>query len=82
MLGAASAARAGEWVQVSCVNPDGSAAGSEGWNTAIAGAGYGSNSTTACAPGNPMYALLSSDAAVGVGSQETLHYSPPASLDA
>ena len=74
----ASQAAAGEWVQVSCVNPSGGGAGSEGWLTVIAGGGYGSNASTACGPGNPMFALLSSDAGVGVGSAETLRYIPPA----
>ena len=44
----------------------------------IAGGGYGSNSGTACGPGSPMFAILSADAPVGVGSAETLQYSPPA----
>lgn len=79
LLGAPCAsAQAGEWVQVSCVNPDGSGAGSSGWVSMIAGGGYGSNTDTACGPGAPMYAILSSDAAVGTGSAETLHYIPPA----
>jgi len=77
LLGA-GAAHAGEWGQVSCVNPDGSAAGSEGWSSMIAGGGYGSNTDSSCGPGNPAWALLSSEAAVAVGSAETLRYSPPA----
>ena len=44
----------------------------------IAGSGYGSNTNSACGPGSPAYALLSSDVAVGVGSAETLSYTPPA----
>jgi hypothetical protein len=78
LAGPATSAHAGEWVQVSCVNPDGSGAGSSGWVSMIAGGGYGSNTDTACGPGAPMYAILSSDAAVGTGSAETLHYIPPA----
>jgi hypothetical protein len=73
-----SVARAGEWEQVSCVNPNQTGAGSAGWVSVIAGGGYGSNSSTGCGPGGPMFAILSSDAAVGVGSTETLRYSPPA----
>jgi hypothetical protein len=71
-------AQAGEWEQVSCINPSQTAAGSEGWVSMIAGGGYGSNSSTGCGPASPMFAILSSDAAVGVSSAETLRYSPPA----
>lgn len=71
-------ADAGEWVQVSCVNPNQTAAGSQGWVSMIAGGGYGSNSTTGCGPGSPAFAILSSDVAVAVGSAETLRYIPPA----
>lgn len=71
-------AQAGEWEQVSCVNPNQTAAGSEGWVSMIAGGGYGSNSSTGCGPGSPMFAVLSTDAAVGVSSAETLRYIPPA----
>jgi hypothetical protein len=74
----AAVAHAGEWVQVSCVNPDGSPAGSNGWVPMIAGGGYGSNANTACGPGTPMYAILSADVAAGSGSAETLRYIPPA----
>ena len=74
----AGAAKAGEWEQASCVNPDGSAAGGDGWGAMIAGGGYGSNTNSSCGPGSPAWALLSSDAAVGVGSAETLRYTPPA----
>jgi len=74
----ASAAYAGDWMQVSCMNPDGSAASSEGWsNFTVGGLGYGSNSGTNCAPGTPMYAIVSTDAATPVNSSEDLQYTPP-----
>jgi hypothetical protein len=73
----ATAAYAGSWVEVSCVNPSQSAAPSEGWTSFAAGGGYGSNRGTGCGPGSPMFAILSMDAAVGVGSAETLQYTPP-----
>jgi hypothetical protein len=76
-LSAATPAYAGQWVEVSCVNPNQSAAPSEGWTSFAAGGGYGSNNGTGCGPGSPMYAILSTDAAVGVGSAETLQYTPP-----
>ena len=34
---AAPQARAGEWMQVSCVNPNGSAAPSDGWSSFTTG---------------------------------------------
>lgn len=73
----ASGAYAGSWMEVSCVNPNQSAAPSEGWSSFAAGGGYGSNNGTGCGPGSPMYAILSTDAAVGVGANETLQYAPP-----
>ena len=73
----ASPATAGQWVQVSCVNPNGSGAGSQGWVSMVAGGGYGSNTDANCGPGAPAFALLSTDAAVPVGSAETLRYIPP-----
>src|ERR1019366_4727822 len=65
-------------MEVSCVNPDQGAAPSEGWSSFAAGGGYGSNVGTGGAPGGPLYAGLSSAAAVAGGSNETLQYSPPA----
>jgi hypothetical protein len=75
---ACPAAQAGAWAQVSCVNPDGSGAGSQGWVAMVAGGGYGSNTDTNCGPGAPAFAILSNDAAVPVGAAETLRYIPPA----
>jgi hypothetical protein len=74
----ASAAYAGDWMQVACVNPDGSAASSEGWSSFSSGSpGLGSNSGTNCGPGTPMYAILSTQAAASVGQSEDLQYTPP-----
>ena len=70
-------AYAGNWMEVSCENPNLSAAPSEGWSSFAAGGGYGSNNSTSCGPGNPMFAILSTQAAVGVGAAETLQYTPP-----
>ncbi len=72
------AAHAGEWVQVSCINPNQTAAGSAGWSSFQGGGGYGSNNGTGCGPGSSAFAILSTDAAVPVGSDETLQYTPPA----
>jgi hypothetical protein len=80
VLVAASPARADDWMQVSCVNPNGSAALSEGW-TAFASGDPGAFSTNnnQCAPGMPMAANLSADTAVPTESDEYLEYQPPAS---
>jgi hypothetical protein len=75
----APAARAGDWIQVSCVNPDGSAAPSEGWTTyATAGVSPLSGASTSCAPGTPMDAALSNVTAVAPNASENLQYTPPA----
>jgi hypothetical protein len=76
-LGAASA-RAGTWMQVSCVNPDGSAAPSEGWSAGSTGSpAYGSSDSAQCGPGAPMTAALSDLAPDPVGAAENLQYQPP-----
>jgi hypothetical protein len=77
VLGAATPASAGEWVQVSCENPNQSAAPNQGWTSFFAAGGNGSNNDTVCGPGSPMSAILSTNAAVAVGSNETLQYTPP-----
>lgn len=74
----AGPARAGQWMQVSCVNPDGSAAGNEGWSGSASNTGYGANNTAVCGPGAPMQAILSSAVAEPVNAYELLQYQPPA----
>jgi hypothetical protein len=79
LLSLPAVARAGSWIQVSCVNPDGSPAGEAGWSSfSVGGPGYGSNTSTLCAPGSPMAAYLSDQAAAPTGAQEVLQYTPPA----
>jgi hypothetical protein len=73
------AARAGDWIQVSCVNPNGTAAPSDGWSVGTQGTpGYGSGNSARCAPGSPMYGIMSTDAPDAVGTGEYLEYQPPA----
>ena len=69
------AAQAGTWIQVSCVNPDGSAAPSEGWSAASTGTPEaGSSGSARC----PMYGELSPiGGAAKVGDSEYVQYSPP-----
>jgi hypothetical protein len=77
-LAIAPAAYGGQWVQVSCANPDQSAAPPQGWTSIISGApGDGSNNSTNCAPNSPMFGILSTTVAAAVGSGETLQYAPP-----
>jgi hypothetical protein len=65
-------------METSCENPNQSAAPSQGWTSFLkAGSYYGSDAGTSCSPGAPMFALLSSDAAVPVGAGEVLQYTPP-----
>jgi len=78
-LAIAPAAYAGQWIQVSCANPDLSAAPSEGWSSFMTGTpGDGSNNSTNCTPNTPMYAELETSDDAPVGSAETLEYTPPA----
>ncbi len=75
----AQPAHAGTWMQVSCVNPDGSAAPSEGWTASASGpVNGGGTAGTQCSPGTPMVAALSVLSAAPAGSTELLTYQPPA----
>ncbi len=77
ILALSPTAYAGGWVQASCINPNQTAAGSQGWSSFASGGGYGSTNSTGCGPGSPAFAILSSDALDAVGSHETLQYTPP-----
>jgi hypothetical protein len=77
----AGPARAGTWIQVSCVNPNGSAASSEGWSAAASGPyATGDSAITECGPGIPLQAAqnVTFGTSPSVGSDETLTYAPPA----
>ena len=74
----APAAQAGQWMQVSCVNPDGSAAPNEGWTGSGSGPLYfGAVLNTHCAPGKPMQAILGANYPAPSEEAETLRYSAP-----
>jgi hypothetical protein len=78
LLLAAGSARAGTWMQVSCVNPNGSAAPSEGWTQSAAGPVDGGGvASTQCSPSAPMVAALSVLSPAPAGSTELLTYQPP-----
>jgi hypothetical protein len=73
-----SPALAADWMQVSCVNPDGSAAPSDGWSSFTAGSPeFGSDNNTQCGAGSPMSASLSDAGPAPVGAYEGLQYQPP-----
>lgn len=75
----AAPAHAGMWMQVSCVNPDGSAAPAEGWSTSASGpADPGAIASPQCSPGSPLTTELSALSAAPAGSTELLSYQPPA----
>jgi len=75
ILAGASPAYAGSWMEVSCENPNQSAAPSEGWKQFASGTpGYGSTGSARC----PMFGLLSSAEGEANGNGENLEYQPPA----
>jgi hypothetical protein len=79
ILLAATSARAGTWMQVSCVNPDGSAAPAEGWTQSASGPAVpGGIVSSQCSPSTPLLAELSVLAAAPANSMELLTYQPPA----
>jgi hypothetical protein len=77
-LAASGSARAADWMVVSCVNPTGSAASSDGWSTdVVAIPEPGSHASTACGPGTPMSASLDAATPAAGGVKEALEYQPP-----
>jgi hypothetical protein len=71
------AARAGEWMQVSCLNPSGTPSPSQGWTGAVQGTGFGASTTTSCGPGAPMSAVLGDSVPEPVYAGASLTYTPP-----
>ena len=61
-----SSARAGTWTLVSCTQPDGQPAPTEGWSTSATGAvGPDSGDTNTCAQGGDLSAVTSGEAPQG-----------------
>jgi hypothetical protein len=75
----ADAAYAGQWVQVSCANPFGTPAPTEGWSSLITGTPEDGSTNTNCASSEPISADMSPSGSneAAVGSAETLQYTPP-----
>jgi hypothetical protein len=78
-LASPGVSEAGQWVQVSCVNPDGSAAPSEGWSgTTVGSPALGSLANPRCTPQVPMEAILWDSQPAPYQAEELLQYTPPA----
>jgi hypothetical protein len=74
----ASPADARLWVRTTCLNPDQSAAPSDGWTGFATGTpSIGSTNKATCGPGDPMVAFLSMRSAAPAGGSEVLQYTPP-----
>src|SRR5947209_414720 len=75
----AGRAQAGTWMLVSCTNPDGSVAPTDGWSAFTQGSvNIGDGNNTHCSAGIPMSAALGSQAPAQNGQAETLQFQPPA----
>ena len=75
----AQSARAGTWMLVSCVNPNGSAAPSDGWSAFTQGqVTIGDGTNTHCAPEVPLAAELGNQVAAVNGQSQVLQFAPPA----
>ncbi len=76
-LALAPGAQAGTWIQVSCVNPNGSAAPNSGWTGFSADAGPYDYTNIQCGPGTPLVAALGDQAPDPGLDSEFLGYTPP-----
>jgi hypothetical protein len=76
-LALAPGAQAGNWIQVSCVNPNGSAAPNSGWAGFSADAGPYDYTNIQCGPGTPLVAALGDQAPDPGLDSEFLGYTPP-----
>lgn len=75
---AAGPAYAGQWVRINCVNPDGSAAPSDGWTgTTYGSVSLGSVNSTECGPGKPMIGSIGNQSPSPREGAQELRYSPP-----
>jgi hypothetical protein len=74
----ATGARAGDWIQVSCQNPNGSTAPSDGWSISSSGSTFGTGNASAdCSSTSSMFAELVNGKAVQPNTSEELVYAPP-----
>ena len=79
MVIGAQPARAGTWMLVSCTNPDGSIAPTDGWSAFTQGTTtLGDGNNTHCSPGVPMSASLGNQIPAQPNQSETLEFQPPA----
>jgi hypothetical protein len=73
-----SSAYGGQWMRTTCTNPDGSAAGSDGWSSSTVGSPpFGSVNESTCGPNDPMAAALAMPLFAHPPDAEVLTYTPP-----
>jgi hypothetical protein len=73
-----SSAYGGQWMRMTCMNPDGSPAGSDGWSSHVEGSPpVGSLAKSTCGPNDVMEASLAMPFAAKHGDAEVLTYEPP-----
>ena len=78
MVIGAQPAHAGTWMLVSCANPDGSVAPTDGWSAFTQGTTtLGDGNNTHCSAGVPMSASLGNQIAAQPNQSETLEFQPP-----
>jgi hypothetical protein len=74
---AAPGAHAGNWVHVTCANPDGSVAPTEGWTGYPKGAGAVGTTNTACGQGLLMGAIVGWNQPAPANASQVVQYTPP-----
>ncbi|MDX6676375.1 MAG: hypothetical protein QOE31_427, partial [Solirubrobacteraceae bacterium] len=74
---AAPAAHAGNWVHVTCANPDGSLAPTEGWTGFAQGLVVVGTTNTTCGQGLLMGAILPRSQVATANMSQVLQYTPP-----
>jgi hypothetical protein len=77
-LAVVPATRAGDWMQVSCVNPDGTPSTNQGWSVRAYGPAGHEAGSAACGPGVPLSAQILNGFSATGGEGELLTYAPPA----
>ena len=75
---ATTAAQAGNWVHVTCANPDGSLAPTEGWTGFSHGSAVVGTTNTACGQGLLMGALVPWSQPAPANASQVVQYAPPA----
>ncbi len=78
LVGLPAVASAGQWMQISCVNPNGSAASSYGWSSSASPASsVNGEALPLCTAGSPMSEYLSPGPQTLAPTDLSLNYAPP-----